>query len=200
MQCGETKMRLIIAMTCLLLATACTEEPQEPKIIGWNGLALGMSLAQAKQVIVAGGGRIDNRPSTKPASSDNRFSVVEFGGRQDLHPLVLLLFEQDRLKALTVEYYGADWDRPRSGQACDALFEQAKSDLAPLFDWRSPSRTQEKGGDHAQLIRRMPNAVAHLDEWQAIDSCASVTALLFAGDEAALAAFKEGALDAKAEK
>jgi len=189
-------MRLFIAMACLLLATACTEESREPPVAGWNGLALGMPLAQARQVILAGGGRIDNRPSAKPAPGANRFSVVEFGSRQDLHPLVLLLFEQDRLKAMTVEYYGVDWDRPRSGQACDTLFEQARSDLTPLFEGKSPFRTEEKGGAHAQLIRRTARAVIHLDEWQAMDRCASVTALLFAGDEAALAAFQ----DANAEK
>ena len=193
-------MRHAIAMTCLLLATGCTAELPEPQTVGWNGLALGMPLAQAKQVILAGGGRIDNRPSARPASGTDRLSVVEFGRSQDLHPLVLLLFEQDRLKAMTVEYFGADWDRPQNGQACDALFEQARSDLAPLFDGKGPSRTRGYAGEHTQLTRQSRSAVVHLDEWQAIDSCASVTALLFAGDEAALAAFQDAAQDAKAEK
>jgi hypothetical protein len=193
-------MRHAIAITCLLLAAGCTAELPEPQTVGWNGLALGMPLDQAKQVILAGGGRIDNPPSAKPGAGNDRLSVVDFVSSQDLHPLVLLLFERGRLKAMTVEYYGADWDRPRAGSACDALFEQARADLAPHFEGRSPTMTEEKGGKHAQLMRRTRSAVVHLDEWRAKDSCASVTALFFAGDEAALASFQDSAQDAKAEK
>ena len=168
-------MRLpTLLMGLLLTAGNAAAQPS------WHGLALGMPAGGAAAVLREEG------ESVVEHRAENGAIELSFAARGPIEKHVTLHFVRDRLQTMLIEYYAPDWN-PHGGDAlrCDALFQQAKGDLARQLDRAVASRVTHDGVTSVRLVRRTPTQTAELVEESAANVCATVFATLSAGDSPA---------------
>lgn len=129
---GGTMMRTARSSVAVLVAAVATTllvvkdaNPETARIDGYREFRFGLTPTEARQNLAGRSGHVLGAEGT------GSWSFLAFDGEfSGLPAVATLMFDDGRLKAIKLTYYGSDSAPPRvDASACDALFAKVSSDM-----------------------------------------------------------------------